>query len=1125
MTFGSTQPNMPYVVVVNRTNGTYHLLDMMRSLIDGKAAGKTLGFGAASAYIERSGRFVIIRNSASAPAGRLLTVWDLQTGTVYDATNQLGGTDTAGFGTLVNQSGYAGDQLEWSLRSLTASNIGNPSYLINPANLPTPHQSIYDVRMSWNNAEAGTLTPMFASIARNAQQTTQPWRAWDDEIVGVAADGSGTVWRFAHHRSLWSTNANDLPRGIVSQDGKWVVFTSNWDRKLGTDPSNGSNRLDVFVVELNRAASAPTVSITSPAANASVSGTTTVQATASDAGGIAGVQLKVDGANLGEEVKAAPYSASWNTAGLTGSHTLTAVARNNAGVTTTSAPVTVTAGSSSADKTPPTVSIASPANGSTVSGTVTITANASDNVGVTGVQFNLDGAALGNQLAAAPYSITWNTQGVAAGAHTMTAVARDAAGNRTTSAPVTLNVADVTPPTVAITSPANGATLSGAVALSATATDNVKVAGVQFLLNGAALGAEITAAPYTLSWNTASVANATYSITARARDASGNTATCAALSVKVANTTPVPAPAAPVLVSPAANATGVSTTSPLTWNASANATSYVVYFGTSAPPPQVTTTTSTSYAPGTLFAGTTYYWYVAAQNAAGTTAAATRSFTTLAPSGGVPPSGGTTPPAGGGTTPPAGGGTTPPAGGGSTLSYTSPYCGPSGGSTSWACGAWPSTTPPTLGPAGTTTNDPDTHNRVLRVTQSGSYGESAGTAFKAFDGGWKQAWNANSTRFFVSSWNGGVVKSMYNWVPFNAANMSVGSGTPVPSQFTDMEWDPNNPDLIDGIAGNVAKTYNVVTGAWTTVWDPATTNWGATPWLAGWGGNSVCIASGPQDVGYRLACYDRQAAKGQAIDLHAQTINGNKFTVYFQGQPVSLPSSIGIHTITMAPDGKFLAIDTHGNSLCSIGGLNNYASTALFINLQTNTAYEWNAACGQTHWAYGFNSVMAQSAGAKWTPAGPNGPCNSDSRGVLKRSTDAAIDSSVMLTEPCTFFNPATWNISVHLSWLNNVNDANANNYPVFLATTNEGVSNSFLWSDIAAMEMSAPLNQGRMWRFAQHWNDQYTTQCNFITYSSPAISRDGKWAIFPSDWRGQTGSNGVCTNGKRTDLFLFELK
>ena len=61
---------------------------------------------------------------------------------------------------------------------------------------------------------------------------------------------------------------------------------------------------------------------------------------------------------------------------------------------------------------------------------------------------------------------------------------------------------DTTAPTVSVTAPASGATVSGTVTLTATAADNVKVVGVQFLLDGNSLGAEDTKAPYGVSWNT-----------------------------------------------------------------------------------------------------------------------------------------------------------------------------------------------------------------------------------------------------------------------------------------------------------------------------------------------------------------------------------------------------------------------------------------------------------------------------------------------------------------------------------------------------------------------------------------------------------------------------------------------
>src|SRR6185436_11791270 len=99
-----------------------------------------------------------------------------------------------------------------------------------------------------------------------------------------------------------------------------------------------------------------------------------------------------------------------------------------------------TAGPPPPDSTPPTVSLTQPANGSTVSGTVSVTTSASDNVGVAGVQFLLDGANLGAEVLGPPYAITWDTAASAAGGHALSARARDAAGNQATSSSISVTV-------------------------------------------------------------------------------------------------------------------------------------------------------------------------------------------------------------------------------------------------------------------------------------------------------------------------------------------------------------------------------------------------------------------------------------------------------------------------------------------------------------------------------------------------------------------------------------------------------------------------------------------------------------------------------------------------------------
>jgi Big-like domain-containing protein/carbohydrate binding protein with CBM6 domain len=198
----------------------------------------------------------------------------------------------------------------------------------------------------------------------------------------------------------------------------------------------------------------PAISLSAPINGTTVSGAAmTVSATASDNVGVVGVQFQLDGVNLGAELTSAPYSISWNsTLTANGAHTLTAVARDDAGNSSTAAGASITVAN---DTTPPTVSIAAPAAGSTVSGVILVSNSHSDNVGVVGVQFKLDGINLGAEVTNEPYSVSWNTTLVANGSHTLAAVARDAAGNTATSSVVSVSVSNFAPP--GTRSPYNGA--------------------------------------------------------------------------------------------------------------------------------------------------------------------------------------------------------------------------------------------------------------------------------------------------------------------------------------------------------------------------------------------------------------------------------------------------------------------------------------------------------------------------------------------------------------------------------------------------------------------------------------------------------------------------------------------
>jgi hypothetical protein len=179
------------------------------------------------------------------------------------------------------------------------------------------------------------------------------------------------------------------------------------------------------------------------------------------------------------------------------------------------------------DVTAPTVSITSPVTGSTVSGIVGIGVNATDDVGVTRVDFFRAGSLIGSSTTP-PFTFAWDSTTVPNASTSLSAKAYDAAGNMTASATVTgINVlnpggVDGQSPTGAITSPAQGSTLSGTVTVTASAQDNVGIARVEFYSDyGTFIGSDTTA-PYSMDWNTTLVPNGAHTLNLRVHDTGGN---------------------------------------------------------------------------------------------------------------------------------------------------------------------------------------------------------------------------------------------------------------------------------------------------------------------------------------------------------------------------------------------------------------------------------------------------------------------------------------------------------------------------------------------------------------------------------------------------------------------------
>jgi hypothetical protein len=121
----------------------------------------------------------------------------------------------------------------------------------------------------------------------------------------------------------------------------------------------------------------------------------------------------------------------------------------------------------------------------------------------------------------------------------------------------TVTTPDTTPPVVAISAPLNNATISGTTTVTASATDNVAVAKVQFKLDGGNVGAAILSTPYSYALNTSALSNGNHSLTAVATDTSGNATTSAVVTVNVSNSALAPSISS---LSPTSGLVGVAVT-------------------------------------------------------------------------------------------------------------------------------------------------------------------------------------------------------------------------------------------------------------------------------------------------------------------------------------------------------------------------------------------------------------------------------------------------------------------------------------------------------------------------------------------------------------------------------------
>ena len=299
------------------------------------------------------------------------------------------------------------------------------------------------------------------------------------------------------------------------------------------DDLNAETTSTPRTVTITAANAAPTAAISAPANNAKFNAPATVTINANVAAPetndtLARVEFYVNGA-LTATLTAPPYSYTANNL-VAGTYILSVKAVDGFGLETTSAARTIVVSNTN---NPPTVSLTAPANNSTVTAPVTVSANANAvevNGSITQVEFYANGNLIGTDTTA-PYSISWTPT---AGTYSLTARATDNLGAQTTSNARSVTVINTNqPPTVTLTSPANNATYAApaSVALSANPQDSDGAITQVDFYNGATLIGTVTGPPYNATW--AAVPAGNYVLTAKATDNLNAVTTSAPVNITV----------------------------------------------------------------------------------------------------------------------------------------------------------------------------------------------------------------------------------------------------------------------------------------------------------------------------------------------------------------------------------------------------------------------------------------------------------------------------------------------------------------------------------------------------------------------------------------------------------------
>jgi hypothetical protein len=204
-----------------------------------------------NARMAKSGKYVYATRGGGEGVGKGWVVWEIDTMNVAACPQGCKGHHVLGYSHILGASGMS-HPLELWMRPL--NHLENTASII--TGLEPARNFWYDSHYSWSNVDPNDSAPVCFSTYRptNPNTTGTPLLVtgpWENEIDCAETDGKASkVWRFAHTYSTARNGFWSSPRGNVSQDGRFFMFTSDWQDQLGKQPNGNSYRSDVFVVEL-----------------------------------------------------------------------------------------------------------------------------------------------------------------------------------------------------------------------------------------------------------------------------------------------------------------------------------------------------------------------------------------------------------------------------------------------------------------------------------------------------------------------------------------------------------------------------------------------------------------------------------------------------------------------------------------------------------------------------------------------------------------------------------------------------------------------------------------------------------------------------------------------------------